>query len=371
MRTSTCTGCGAAQPVDDSPSCSTRSSFACSAAAARRSRRGRACRRRPRSKRPSLRPAAPVKAPFSWPNSSDSSRLSGMAAQLTATNGPAGPRRASCMSRRAPAPCRCRSRPPAARWRWWAPPAAASPARRGRPARSRAARPSPPGSSAASRARSARFSATSEDFSSACAHALHHRLPLERLGDEVVGAFLHGGHRRLDGAVGGHQHHLDLRRDGLERAQQRLAAHPRHHQVGDHHRGVLAPRHLERLGAATWPARRASPRARRSSRATRGWGARRRRSGREGTRPQHTPRPNPGPGRPAWPRRGGWAPKAWRSSAPKTATAPPAASARKPTSRSSSASPCREGGAGCSVGVGDTVRRCDGGSSVVKARSGR
>ena len=29
-----------------------------------------------------------MKAPFSWPNSSDSSRLSGMAAQLTATNGP-------------------------------------------------------------------------------------------------------------------------------------------------------------------------------------------------------------------------------------------------------------------------------------------
>ena len=32
--------------------------------------------------------SAPVKAPFSWPNSSLSSRLSGMAAQLTARNGP-------------------------------------------------------------------------------------------------------------------------------------------------------------------------------------------------------------------------------------------------------------------------------------------
>jgi hypothetical protein len=33
------------------------------------------------------RATAPVKAPFSWPNSSDSSRLSGIAAQLTDTKG--------------------------------------------------------------------------------------------------------------------------------------------------------------------------------------------------------------------------------------------------------------------------------------------
>ena len=37
---------------------------------------------------PILRPVAPVKAPLSWPNSSFSSRLSGIAAQLIATNGP-------------------------------------------------------------------------------------------------------------------------------------------------------------------------------------------------------------------------------------------------------------------------------------------
>ena len=39
---------------------------------------------------PMRRATAPVKAPFSWPNSSDSSRFSGIAAQLTATNGPCG-----------------------------------------------------------------------------------------------------------------------------------------------------------------------------------------------------------------------------------------------------------------------------------------
>ncbi len=32
--------------------------------------------------------SAPVKAPFTWPKSSDSARVSGRAAQFTATNGP-------------------------------------------------------------------------------------------------------------------------------------------------------------------------------------------------------------------------------------------------------------------------------------------
>ena len=36
---------------------------------------------------PSRRAWAPVNAPFSWPNSSDSISVSGMAATLTATNG--------------------------------------------------------------------------------------------------------------------------------------------------------------------------------------------------------------------------------------------------------------------------------------------
>ena len=40
------------------------------------------------SKRPSRAVAAPVNAPFSWPNSSASRIDSGIAAQLTATNGP-------------------------------------------------------------------------------------------------------------------------------------------------------------------------------------------------------------------------------------------------------------------------------------------
>ena len=41
------------------------------------------------SKQPARRSSAPVKAPFSWPNNSLSMSVSGMAAQLMATNGPA------------------------------------------------------------------------------------------------------------------------------------------------------------------------------------------------------------------------------------------------------------------------------------------
>ena len=57
------------------------------ATACRRSRRGTTCRRpRPRSC-PCVCFTAPVNAPFSKPNSSDSSSVSGIAAQLIATNG--------------------------------------------------------------------------------------------------------------------------------------------------------------------------------------------------------------------------------------------------------------------------------------------
>ena len=42
---------------------------------------------------------APVKAPFSWPNSSLSSSVSGIAAQFTATNGPLARGESSWMAR--------------------------------------------------------------------------------------------------------------------------------------------------------------------------------------------------------------------------------------------------------------------------------
>ena len=48
---------------------------------------------------PGLRAEAPVKAPFSWPNSSVSSSVSGIAAQLIATNGPSARGLSACSAR--------------------------------------------------------------------------------------------------------------------------------------------------------------------------------------------------------------------------------------------------------------------------------
>ena len=48
---------------------------------------------------PGLRAAAPVNAPFSWPKSSVSSRFSGIAAQLIATNGPSARGLSTCSAR--------------------------------------------------------------------------------------------------------------------------------------------------------------------------------------------------------------------------------------------------------------------------------
>jgi hypothetical protein len=69
----------------NSPSCRTRSSLAWKAGlispiSSRKRVPPSAC-----SKRPLRWLIAPVKAPFSWPKSSDSSRLSGRAAQLSLT----------------------------------------------------------------------------------------------------------------------------------------------------------------------------------------------------------------------------------------------------------------------------------------------
>ena len=78
----------------NSPSWRTRSRRICGAGrAARQSRRGTACRRpRPR-KRPRAAAIAPVKAPFSWPNSSLSSSVSGEGAAVD-RHEPLGPPRA-------------------------------------------------------------------------------------------------------------------------------------------------------------------------------------------------------------------------------------------------------------------------------------
>ncbi len=68
-------------------SCSTRSSFTCSGKGSSPISSRKRVPPSASAKRPSRARSAPVNAPFSWPNSSDSRRFSGIAPQFTATKG--------------------------------------------------------------------------------------------------------------------------------------------------------------------------------------------------------------------------------------------------------------------------------------------
>ena len=57
-------------------------------------------------------------------------------------------------------------------------------------------------------------------------------LDVDRLGQVVVGAFLHRLDRGLDGALRGEQQRRDVGALRLERAQQPETVEPRHHQIG-------------------------------------------------------------------------------------------------------------------------------------------
>ena len=82
-----------------SRSCSVRSSFACTASGISLTSSSTRVPPAATSNHPVRRPTAPVKAPRSWPNSSDSTRVSGSAQQLTATKGPPARGLASWMKR--------------------------------------------------------------------------------------------------------------------------------------------------------------------------------------------------------------------------------------------------------------------------------
>ena len=103
--------------------------------------------------------------------------------------------------------------------------------------------------SAASWARSDAVSCDQRALLERLADHAHQVGTLERLGDEVVGALLHGLDGVLDGAVGGHEHGLGLGRHALARLEQVHAGHARHHEVGEQHRHRLAPDDVERLAA--------------------------------------------------------------------------------------------------------------------------
>ena len=87
MRTST--GIASVAPTGiASRSCSTRSSLTCSDGGISPTSSRKKLPPRAAANRPCLSRTAPVKLPFTWPNSSLSSRFSGSAPQLIERNGP-------------------------------------------------------------------------------------------------------------------------------------------------------------------------------------------------------------------------------------------------------------------------------------------
>ena len=72
-------------------------------------------------------------------------------------------------------------------------------------------------------------------------------LDVDRLGQVVVGALLHGLDRRLDGALRGQQQRRDVGALRLKRPQQTQPVHARHDQVGDDDGGTEGGHLLERV----------------------------------------------------------------------------------------------------------------------------
>ena len=81
------------------PSCNTRSRRTCAAFGRSATSSSSSVPRSERSNQPRLRAAAPVKLPFSWPNSSESTSSAGMAPQLTRVKGPSARRERTCTAR--------------------------------------------------------------------------------------------------------------------------------------------------------------------------------------------------------------------------------------------------------------------------------
>ena len=194
------------------------------------------------SKRPSRAVVAPVNAPFSWPNSSASRIDSGIAAQLTATNGPFARAELSWSARASsslPVPLSPSSSTVASLGA-----ACIDDVHRAAPRERRA------DDRAAALLGELGLEAAVLDeqrlLLERVADDPHDVRALERLGDEVVRAFLHRVDRGLDRAVRGHQHDLGLGRDRLGGAQQVHAGRLRHHQIGEQHADAVLAQEVER-----------------------------------------------------------------------------------------------------------------------------
>ena len=218
-------------------SCSTRSSFTCVAGVISPISSRNSVPRSASSKQPCRRSAAPVNAPFSWPKISLSSSVSGIAAQLMATNGNGGAR-AELMDRlRDQLLARARL--------------AGDEHRRARRRRLLDHLVDLPHLGAVAdhrpeRAVLAQLPPQRLDlaqrllpFDDLVEQNLQ-PLDVDRLGQVVVGAFLHRLDRGLDRALRRQQQRGDVGALRLQRAQQRQPVHARHHQIGDDDRRAEA-----------------------------------------------------------------------------------------------------------------------------------
>ena len=198
------------------------------------------------SKQPARRSVAPVKAPFSWPKISLSSSVSGIAAQLSATNG--------CDDARAQLVDGLRDQLLAGA-------RLAEDQHRGRRRRRllqhlierahrRAVADDPAEAAAIVELPPQRLvlALLLVELGEPLEQPLQ-LVGIERLGQVVLGAGLDRLDRGVDGALRGQQDHLDVVDLRLQRLQQLDAAHPRHHQVGDDDRRAEGGDLLERLGA--------------------------------------------------------------------------------------------------------------------------
>ncbi len=194
---------------------------------------------------PGLRAVAPVNAPFSWPKSSVSSRFSGIAAQLMATNGPSA-RGLSTWSARAKSSL----------------PVPLSPSR-STVASVAAARCSAtvtcfsPGSSPTicGAPRRAASSSLQEDVlgrqPALRERTLDHQqqmIGIDGLGEEVERAFLHRRHRVLDAAERGHHDHGQLGVELLGGAQHAKTVAVGQPEIRQHQARPRRSQHLHCLG---------------------------------------------------------------------------------------------------------------------------
>ena len=227
-------------------SCRTRSSLTCVAGVISAISSRNSVPRSASSKQPARRSVAPVKAPFSWPKISLSSSVSGIAAQLIATNG-CGRARAQLVDR--------------LRDQLLAGAGLAEDQHRGRRRRGllehlierahrRAVADDPAEAAAIVQLPAQRLvlALLLVDLGEPLEQALQ-LVRIERLGQVVLGAGLDRLDGGVDGALRGQQDHLDVVDLGLQRLQQLDAAHPRHDQVGDDDRRAEGGDFLERLGA--------------------------------------------------------------------------------------------------------------------------